>query len=423
MEPVELPPLLPAPDWMPEFLVAPLIGGFSAADLIALVVLLITVLNFVMFEIWLERKVGGHIQYRRGPLHVGPHGALQSPADVVKLLTKEDLAPAAADKRVFKMAPYMVFVPVFLTFLIVPWGGLFGFPTLMLRPFDLSLIYIVAIPSIQGLGMVIAGWSSGNKYSLLGSARVVAQFISYELPMVVTLLGVGLLAESLSIAQAVEAQRASTWFVFLQPLGFMIFFAAVMSEMHRVPFDIAIAESEIVGGPFIEYSGMRWGMFYLAEFSAVFLNAALGVALFLGGGELFPYADRIALAFGGQQLVDILRGAGVLVFFGKVLALIVVVQWCRFTLPRLRIDQLMDLAWKFLLPAAFANLILTAVLQQFGFPAFAVGLAITFVVVAIALARYRTHRPAGTGIRLVSVPAAAAGVAIAGTSEPGRQRV
>src|ERR687893_1097847 len=201
--------LIPPPDWMPEWVVAPLVGGFSLADFLGLFVLLNFILFFVMFEIWLERKVGGHIQLRRGPLHVGPHGALQSPADVLKLLTKEDLTPTSADKRIFKMAPYLIFIPVFLTYIVVPWGGLWPF-NLTLRPFDLSLIYIVAIPSIQGLGMVIAGWSSGNKYSLLGAARVVAQFISYELLMVVTLLSVAVLAESLGIAQAVEVQRAST---------------------------------------------------------------------------------------------------------------------------------------------------------------------------------------------------------------------
>src|SRR6266508_594432 len=419
MKQVRLPYLLPVPDWMPGFLVAPLFGGFSLADFIGLFILLNFILGFVMFEIWLERKVGGHIQLRRGPLHVGPHGALQSPADVLKLLTKEDLMPETADRRVFKIAPYMIFIPVFLTYLVIPWGGLWPF-NLTLRPFDLSLIYIVAVPSIQGLGMVVAGWSSGNKYSLLGAARVVAQFISYQLPMVVTLLSVGVLAESLSVAQAVETQRASTWFMFLQPIGFYLFIVSIMSEMHRTPFDIAIAESEIVGGPFIEYSGMRWGMFFLAEFAAVFLNACLAVALFMGGPELFPFAERIAGALGWAGIsgipgvaadANIIRqiddSLGVFFFFGKAMTIMVVVQWARFVLPRVRIDQLMDLAWKALLPAAFANLILTAVYQQFGFPAFGVGLTIVLIGVAIVALRYRTHRPATTGIRLVTVPSAA----------------
>ena len=401
---------------MPGFLVAPLFGGFSLADFIGLFILLNFILGFVMFEIWLERKVGGHIQLRRGPLHVGPHGALQSPADVLKLLTKEDLMPETADRRIFKIAPYMIFIPVFLTYLVIPWGGLWPF-NLTLRPFDLSMIYIVAIPSIQGLGMVVAGWSSGNKYSLLGAARVVAQFISYELPMVVTLLSVAVLAESLSIAQAVETQRASTWFMFLQPIGFFLFIVSMMSEMHRTPFDIAIAESEIVGGPFIEYSGMRWGMFFLAEFAAVFLNACLAVALFMGGPELFPFAERIGDALGWAGIsgipgvaadANIVRqiddSVGVFFFFGKAMTIMVLVQWARFVLPRVRIDQLMDLAWKALLPAAFANLILTAVYQQFGFPAFGAGLTVVLVAVAMIAIRYRTHRQATTGIRLVSVP-------------------
>jgi len=408
MEQVRLPYLLPAPDWMPEFLIAPLVGGFSLADFLGLFVLLNFILGFVTFEIWLERKIGGHIQLRRGPLHVGPHGLLQTPADIIKLLIKEDLTPAAADKRLFKMAPYLIFVPVFLTFLVIPWGGLWPF-NLTLRPFDLSLIYIVAIPSIQALGMVVAGWSSGNKYSLLGAARVVAQFISYELPMVVTLLAIGILAESLSIAQAVETQRASTWFVLLQPIGFFIFFITMMSEMHRTPFDIAVAESEIVGGPFIEYSGMRWGMFFLAEFAAVFLNSCLAVALFLGGPELFPFAERIPIPGIGadttliRQIDDTI---GVFFFFGKAMTLMIVVQWCRFALPRIRIDQLMDLAWKILLPASFANLILTAIFSQFGFFPFAAGLAVVMIVIGIIAISYRNRgtRERETGIRLVTLP-------------------
>jgi NADH-quinone oxidoreductase subunit H len=399
MDVVRPPTLLPYPDWMPETLIAPLFGGFSLADFIGLFILLNFILFFVMFEIWLERKIGGHIQLRRGPLHVGPHGALQSPADVLKLLTKEDLTPAIADRRIFKIAPYLIFVPVFLTFLVIPWGPIFPFTEapIVLRPFDLSLLFIVAIPSIQGLGMVVAGWSSGNKYSLLGSARVVAQFISYELPLVVTLLAVGLLAESLSILQAVEVQRATTWFIFLQPIGFLIFMITVMSEMHRTPFDIAIAESEIVGGPFIEYSGMRWGMFFLAEFAAVFLNAALATALFLGGWQLFPWSDRIP----GLEYANWL---GIVWFFMKTMTLVVLIQWARFTLPRLRIDQLMDLAWKVLLPLSFVNLILTAVYQQFGFVPFAIGLGLTLIATLIILVNYRNRRPRAEAIRLISVP-------------------
>lgn len=410
MEVVRTPTLLPYPTWMPEVLVAPIVGGFSLADFIGLFILLNFILFFVMFEIWLERKVGGHIQLRRGPLHVGPHGALQSPADVLKLLTKEDLMPAIADKRIFKLAPYLIFVPVFMTFLVIPWGPLFPFDfSLVLRPFDLSLIYLVAIPSIQGLGMVIAGWSSGNKYSLLGAARVVAQFISYELPMVVTLLGVAVLAESLSIVQAVEVQRATTWFIFLQPIGFVIFLATVMSEMHRTPFDIAIAESEIVGGPFIEYSGMRWGMFFLAEFAAVFLNSALATALFLGGWQLFPWSDRIP----GLEYANYL---GLVWFFGKTMTLVVLIQWARFTLPRLRIDQLMDLAWKVLLPASFVNLILTAVYQQFGFIPFAIGLGIALAASLVILMSYRNRRPRANAIRLISVPRDTAAPSAAGVA-------
>jgi NADH-quinone oxidoreductase subunit H len=399
--------LIPPPDWMPEWVVAPLIGGFSLGDFLGLFVLLNFILFFVMFEIWLERKVGGHIQLRRGPLHVGPHGALQSPADVLKLLTKEDLTPAAADRRTFRMAPYLVFVPVFMTFLIIPWGALGPLGELVLRPFDLALVYLVAIPALQAIGLVIAGWSSGNKYALLGSARFVAQLISYELPMVVALLGVAVLAQSLSLTRVVEVQRETLWFIFLQPIGFLIFVVASMAEMSRTPFDIAIAESEIVGGPFIEYSGMRWGMFFLAEFAAVFLNAALAVALFMGGGEVVPLWNRLGeLVPAAAPIVELVNQGGVFWFFGKTLTLIVFIQWCRFTLPRLRIDQLMGLAWKVLLPAGFLNLILSAVYVTFGFLPFAIGVGTTLVFVLILALAYRNRlmQPKTGGIQLVTVP-------------------
>jgi NADH-quinone oxidoreductase subunit H len=398
--------LIPPPDWMPEWVVAPLIGGFSLADFLGIFVLLNFILFFVMFEIWLERKVGGHIQLRRGPLHVGPHGALQSPADVLKLLTKEDLTPEVADRRTFRMAPYLVFVPVFMTFLIIPWGALGPLGDLVLRPFDLALVYLVAIPALQAIGLVIAGWSSGNKYALLGSARFVAQLISYELPMVVALLGVAVLAQSLSLTRVVEVQRETLWFIFLQPIGFLIFIVASMAEMSRTPFDIAIAESEIVGGPFIEYSGMRWGMFFLAEFAAVFLNAALAVALFMGGGEVIPLWGHLGtLVPALAPVVELVNQGGVLWFFGKTLTLIVFIQWCRFTLPRLRIDQLMGLAWKVLLPAAFLNLILSAVYVTFGFLPFAVGVGLCLLSVLFLALAYRNRlRPQTGGIQLVTVP-------------------
>jgi NADH-quinone oxidoreductase subunit H len=394
--------LLTPPSWMPDWVVAPLIGGFSLGDFLGLFMLLNFILFFVMFEIWLERKVGGHIQLRRGPLHVGPHGALQSPADVLKLLTKEDLTPTAADQRTFRMAPYLVFVPVFLSFLIIPWGPLGPLQNLVLRPFDLALVYLVAVPALQAIGMVIAGWSSGNKYALLGSARFVAQLISYELPMVVALLGVAVMAQSLSLTQVVDVQRQSLWFVFLQPIGFLIFVVASMAEMSRTPFDIAIAESEIVGGPFIEYSGMRWGMFFLAEFAAVFLNAALAVALFLGGWQFLPG-------------LDLLPELGLFWFLGKTLTLIVFIQWCRFTLPRLRIDQLMDLAWKVLLPAGFLNLVLAAVYVMFGFLPFAAGLGLSLLLILTIAVAYRSRRRvAPGGIQMVTSSRAPAEPAPAG---------
>lgn len=377
---------------LPGWLVDPFVAGFSLADFIGLFILLNFILFTVMALIYVERKVLAWIQLRVGPMHVGPWGLLQSPADAIKLLTKEDLTPAAADRRIFKIAPYLVFIPTFLIFVTIPFGPFLWFRNLVVRSLDLGLLYIVAVPALSAVGLVMAGWSSGNKYSLIGAARAVAQLISYELPLVVALLGVAMLTQSLSLTAVVEAQAASVWFVLLQPLGFFIFLTSALAEMNRTPFDITIAEGEIVGGPFVEYSGMRWALFFLNEYAAVLANAALAVTLFLGG----------------WTLPGVPSGLGVVVFFVKTTLIILVIMWLRGTLPRLRIDQLMDLAWKALLPASFVNLILTGVLLVFGWLPFAIASAASLAVFLLWWsALRRPQRVAARPVRMVEVPRAA----------------
>ncbi|MAG34663.1 MAG: NADH-quinone oxidoreductase subunit NuoH [Dehalococcoidia bacterium] len=389
---------------LPGFLTAEWVPGLNLLGLLGVFLILNLILVTVLALTWLERKVLGNIQLRPGPMINGPHGVLQAPADAVKLLVKEDLTPAAADKKIFKIGPYLVFLPVFLMFLVIPWSR-----DVVVRALDLGLLYIVAIPAISTVGLVMSGWSSGNKYSMLGAARAVAQLIAYELPLVVALLAVALLTQSMSLSAIVEAQT-NLWFIFIQPLGFFLFLTSALAENNRTPFDIPIAESELVGGPFVEYSGMRWALFFLTEYASVFLNAALAATLYLGGWTFFGLPGAILEAVGlsaasglGGTLV-ILIGFGF--FFVKTGALIISIMWLRGTLPRLRIDQLMSFAWKALLPVALANLVLTAILVVFGNWPAAVATAIT--VLAFAIVYLLLRRRAATErqpVRLARVPA------------------
>lgn len=306
-------------------------------------------LGFILFTvlvlIWLERKTLGRIQQRMGPMRVGPHGTLQSVADATKLLFKEDVAPRTADRLTFELAPLLVFLPAFLAFLVLPFAQ-----NLVVVDLDMGLFYFVAVSSLATVGMVMAGWSSSNKYALIGAARTAAQLISYELPLVLVVLTVGMWAGTLHLGEIVEAQSGAGWFVLVQPLGFVLFLMAALSEVFRPPFDIPVAESEVLGGPMIEYSGMRWGLFFLAEYANAFALAMLGALVFLGGwkGPLLP------------PWVWLLAKTYLLVLF---------FFWMRAATPRLRIDQLMGLAWKVLIPFAFLNLFLTGLVKLYDGPA------------------------------------------------------
>jgi len=307
-----------------------------AADLI---MMLLTIVCFILFALitimfinWLERKVIGRFQDRYGPNRVGPLGILQFVADAIKILTKEDITPANADRVIFNLAPTMVVVPTFMVLAVIPFGR-----GMIAADLNIGFLYIMAVSSLTTIAILLAGWGSRNKYSLLGGMRVVAQMMSYEVPMVLSAIGVIMLTGSLSMVSIVEGQSRVP-FILLQPLGFLIYFISAVAEVNRAPFDLPEAESEIIAGYHIEYTGMKYAMFLLAEYVNAFIVSSIAATLFLGGwqGPLLP---------------------SYVWFFLKAYAIYFVLMWLRSTLPRLRIDQLMGLAWKFLVPLALVNLL------------------------------------------------------------------
>lgn len=307
------------------------------------VVLLLLVLGFVTYAIFFERKVIGWMQNRIGPNQVGPWGLLQTVADVLKLWIKEDVIPEKADKFLFKLAPIIAFVPSFTVLAVIPFTDQIKFADL-----GVGLLYYLAVSSITILGMLIGGWSSNNKYSLLGGIRATAQMISYEVPLVVAVVGVILSTHSLNLTEIVNAQK-NVWFIFPQFLGFIVFLIASLAELNRTPFDLPEAESEIVAGYHVEYTGFRFAFFMLTEYVYVFAMASLTTVLYLGGWHA-PFG----LTFIPPIIWFLLKFACVVFFL----------FWLRATLPRLRADQLMPFAWKVLLPLAIGNIFLSVILKE-----------------------------------------------------------
>ncbi|GAB6931832.1 NADH-quinone oxidoreductase subunit NuoH [Calditerricola satsumensis] len=332
---------------MAHWLSQPLSWTTAAVFLASAVAMLLTVLLFVTLAIYFERKVIGWIQLRRGPNRVGPYGILQSVADVLKLLTKEDVIPDKADRTLFVMAPVIAFVPAFAVLAVLPFTE-----TLHFADLGVGLLYYVAVSGITTLGILLGGWASNNKYALLGGMRSVAQMISYEIPLVISVIGVVLLAGSLNLKEIVAAQSGGiwNWFFLKQILGFAVFVVAAIAELNRTPFDLPEAESELVAGYHVEYSGFRFAFFMLAEYVYVFAMSALATILFLGGWH--PPVEAL----------DFVPG---LVWFALKFAFCVFfLFWLRATMPRVRVDQLMTFAWKALLPLALANLLVTALVKE-----------------------------------------------------------
>jgi len=315
-----------------------------------IVVIVMTVT--VMGLIYIERKFVGRIQMRLGPMRTGPYGTLQSIADALKLLTKEDIRPATADFWLFELAPYVTFVPVFMTLLALPFmEGWF------VRDLQLGLFYIVAIPGVTVIGYLMAGWASDNKYALLGAVRSAAQLISYELPLVLAVLAVSMVAGSLNLNDIILQQDTVPNLV-LQPLPFLILLTAVLAELSRRPFDIPIGESELVGGPWVEYSGIRWSIiFALTEYAGLWAFSLIAAMVFLGGWE-WPFGTRDF--WGDFDFVYQLA-----LVFSKSFLLILTMMWISATFPRLRIDQLMAFCWKILLPFGFLQVIINGIVLTY----------------------------------------------------------
>jgi len=321
--------------------------GIWAIKAIILIVILLTGFAYATYY---ERKAIARIQVRIGPNRAGPWGLLQPLADGVKLIFKEEFIPAKADKVLFTLAPIITVIPAFLIAAVIPWGGevpFFGRTAhLYLADINVATLYIVAVGSLAVYGIVLAGWSSNNKYSLLGGLRSAAQMISYELALGLALVGPILIAGSMSLVKIVEAQK-SVWFIVYQPLAFIIFLIAAFAEINRSPFDLPEAEQELTGGYHTEYSGMRFALFFMAEYIKVVAMSAIIAALFLGG----YYGPGVAAH----------PWLGPVYMFIKILVLVFFAIWTRATLPRLRYDRLMAFGWKVLFPLALLNVFLTAV--------------------------------------------------------------
>jgi len=319
--------------------------SFTGFTLQAIGSVLVVIVSFsiVIVLIWVERKLAGRIQDRFGPNRAGPYGIFQSFADIIKIFTKEYVTPTGAEKGLYNIAPVLAMASVLAIWAVFPFAiNVIG------ADINVGVLYIVAVGSFGILAILMAGWSSNNKYALLGASRSVAMLISYEIPMVVALLVPVLLAHSMKLSDIVEAQEP--WFIFVAPLAALIFSISSMAEIGKAPFDLLEAESELVAGYHTEYSGMKFGMFYVAEFLHQFTVGALITIFFLGGWS-GPMAVRWPIL-------------GVIYFYGKSLFIYLVISWIRLSLPRIRIDEMLNLNWRFLIPVSFVNLVAVAIADR-----------------------------------------------------------
>ncbi len=316
---------------------------------------LVTVITtgWVAYATYLERKISAFMQARLGPMRVGPWGLLQPIADGIKLLTKEDFIPENADRAIFFVAPYIAVVAAFVVMAVVPFGPDWA----VITDVNIGVLFILAVSSVGVLALILAGWSSNSKYALMGALRSSAQMVSYEVSMGMAIIGALMFARTLSLSGVVAAQATdSIWFFFYQPVGFVIFVISGIAENNRAPFDLPEAESELVAGFHTEYSGFRWSLFFMAEYAAMVVVTAVATTLYLGGWY-FPFVYKLEVA--GYH--NIYVAVSVVVFLVKAGLLLYLYFWLRWTLPRFRYDQLMDLGWKWMLPAALINIVVTAI--------------------------------------------------------------
>ncbi len=351
--------------------------GFSqgAAHLLWLplpmLLVLVAAVVGVLVNVWLERKISAAVQQRIGPEYAGALGVLQPMADGLKLLFKEDVIPKRADGLLFTLGPVLVLIPVILSWLVVPFGQ-----HLVISDVGVGVFLWIALSSIQPIGLLMSGYASNNKYSLLGGLRAAAQSISYEIPLALAVLAVVMMSNSLSTVEIVNQQSGAgilSWNIWRQPVGFLIFWICALAECERLPFDLPEAEEELVAGYQTEYAGMKFALFYLGSYINLVLSALLVAVLYLGGWG-FPLPVEWLAGLLGQPvdapLVQVVTGSlGIVMTVLKAYLLVFIAILLRWTLPRVRIDQLLDLGWKFLLPVALVNLLVTAALKL-SFPAF-----------------------------------------------------
>ena len=357
----------------------------GAADfgwiVLGLFIMFTSLSGVVLSLVWLERKALGRLQRRLGPTRTGPMGLMQPMADALKLILKEDIIPSSSEKAIFWAAPLIVVISAFMIWVTIP-----GTQSAVVQNLELGLFYVIAFSVVGILGLVLAGWGSANKYGTLGGLRAAAQLVSYEIPIIMVAVSVAMLAQSLDLREIV-AQQGSYPFFLVLPLGLVVFFIAGLAEVGRTPFDIYFAESEIVGGPFVEYSGAHWSVFFLAEYINTFAIAALVVILFFGG-------------WSGPGLSG---DWGIIWFLFKVYLVIMVVFWIRGTFPRLRIDQLMAFAWKVVVPLSFGTVVMTAIYLFYGWPDWSLTLMSVAGLLVVGYAIYR--RMMGPASRVAEVRA------------------
>ena len=330
-----------------------------------MLLILIAATVSIFIAVWLERKISAAAQQRIGPEYIGPLGALQATADGIKLIFKEDINPAQADPYLFTLGPALVVIPVFVSYLVVPFGQ-----NMVITDLGIGIFLWIALSSVTPIGLLMAGYSSNNKYSLLGGLRATAQSISYEIPLALAVLAVVMMSNSLSTVDIVNQQAGYgilSWNIWRQPVGFVLFWIAALAECERLPFDLPEAEEEIVAGYQTEYAGMKFGLFYVGSYVNLVLSAMLVSVLYLGGWSFPVPVDAIAGWIGISEttpwLQVITAALGIMMTLLKAYLLVFLAVLLRWTVPRVRIDQLLDLGWKFLLPVALVNLLLTAALK------------------------------------------------------------
>ena len=317
-------------------------------ELIRMVISVIIIISFLFLNAimmgYAERKIAGHVQRRPGPMEVGSHGILQMIIDGIKLVAKELIVPFNVDRTLFRVAPLLSFTPVILPLLVIPFSE-----KLQARDLNMGLIFIVTMGSVNVMAILVGGWGSNNKYSMFGAMRAVAQAISYEIPILLSMLAVILMCNTFSLKEIVGAQQ-EIWFVFLQPVAFLIYVIGGLAETNRAPFDLPEAESELTAGFHTEYSGMGFSLFFLSEYTNMFIVASVATVLFLGGwhGPHLPYGEYL----------------GVVWFLLKVYFLLFLMIMARWTYPRVRFDQLLNFSWKYLVPFSLVNLLITAVIVK-----------------------------------------------------------